>query len=172
MRGFAELIDHCTSFTLDVLDGTDKKLTEALEASGATPPVAGLQMVQLQWAIFAVGMFSIFDAMLQDRLNCAKGFKSASEILQARGEHDLEERFGNLRHAINVLKHGRGSSYDILTAKARWLPFRLKLPDEVFFFEGDVGEVSILVEVDDQFVRHCADVIRAVSASVAEFSKT
>lgn len=66
-----------------------------------------------------------------------------------------------------MLKHGRGPSYETLAAKARTLPFRLKLPDEAFFFEGDVSEVSTLVKVDDQFVRNCTDVIRAVSRSVS-----
>ena len=168
MHRFEELTEHCTGFTLDALNATHEKLLEALETSGATPLVKGLQMVQLQKAIFAIGMFSIFDAMLQDRLNCAKGFESASEILRARGEHDLEDRFGNLRHAINVLKHGRGRSYETLVAKAGTLPFRLRLPEEEFFFEGDVSEVSTLVEVDDEFVRSCAEVIRAVSKSVAD----
>jgi hypothetical protein len=39
----------------------------------------------------------------------------------------------------------------------------VKLPTEDFFFEGDVSEISTLVEVNDVFVQDCADVIRAVS---------
>jgi hypothetical protein len=64
---------------------------------------------------------------------------------------------------VNVLKHGRGRSYDALVAEAVTLPFRVKLPEEAFFNEGDVSEVSALIEVDDRFVLLCADVINQVS---------
>ena len=67
---------------------------------------------------------------------------------------------------INVLKHGRGRSYDALVVKADRLPFRVKRPGEAFFFEGDVSEVATLIEVDDAFVLGCADVIRRVAERV------
>lgn len=43
------------------------------------------------------------------------------------------------------------------------LPFRIKRPDERFFFEGDVSKISTLIEVEDAFVLGCAEVIREVS---------
>lgn len=122
-----------------------------------------LQMVRLQKAILIVGMFSMFEANLQDSLDCENGFYCVKKILKDRGQSATKERFEDLCCAINVLKHGRGKSYDTLVAKAESLPFRIKLPDESFFFEGDVSEVSTLVEVNDEFVKHCLDVIREVS---------
>lgn len=119
-------------------------------------------MIQLQKTILAVGMFSIFEANLQNNLACINGFKEAKKILETEGEIDLKERFEELYFAVNVLKHGRGDSYDHLVAKAETLPFRIKLPDQSFFSEGDVSEVSTLVEVDDVFVQHCANVISDV----------
>jgi len=68
--------------------------------------------------------------------------------------------------AINALKHGRGRSYDALLAEND-LPFLIKRPDENFFTEGDVSEVSILIQVDDQFVLGCAEVIQDVSSVIA-----
>lgn len=65
-----------------------------------------------------------------------------------------------------MLKHGRGRSYDALVAKAGALRFRVKLPGEAFFCEGDVSEVSTLIEVDDTFVLSCAEVIREVSVAI------
>ena len=120
-------------------------------------------MIQLQKAIFAVGMFSIFEANLQEGLSCTNGFDEAKKILDDEGELDMKESFDDLILAINVLKHGRGRSYNTLVAKAKVLPFRIKLPNESFFFEGDVSEVSTLVEVDDAFVQRCGDVISDVS---------
>lgn len=39
-------------------------------------------MVRLQKAISAVGVFSMFEAMLQDSLECSNGFREAEKILE------------------------------------------------------------------------------------------
>ncbi|MDR5901618.1 hypothetical protein [Halomonas icarae] len=163
MHGFTELVDRCAAFTLEALREANESTVEKLQTSSSTSLVKALTMIQLQKAILAVGMFSIFEANLQDGLGCSNGFDRAKKILGDEGEIDTKERFDDLYLAINVLKHGRGRSYDALVAKAKALPFRIKLPDESFFFEGDVSEVSTLVEVDDAFVQHCGDVISDVS---------
>ncbi len=163
MHSFTELVDRCATFTLETLREANERTIEALETSGATSLVKTRQMIKLQKAILAVGMFSIFEANLQDGLGCTNGFAEAKKILDDKGELNAKERFDDLYLAINVLKHGRGRSYDALVAKAKTLPFRIKLPDESFFFEGDISEVSTLVEVDDAFVQHCGNVISDVS---------
>jgi hypothetical protein len=123
-------------------------------------------MIQLQKVILAVGMFSVFEAILQDRLSCNNGFHEATNILNYEGEVILQGRFKDLYLAINVLKHGHGSSYDSLVAKAETLSFRVKLPGDAFFCEGDVSEVSTLIEVDDTFILSCSKVIRDVSEAI------
>lgn len=65
-----------------------------------------------------------------------------------------------------MLKHGRGRSYDVLVAKAGTLPFRVKLPGETFFCEGDVSEVSALIGADEKFMLSCADIIHKVSTAI------
>ena len=125
MHSFPELIDHCVAFTLRALEDAQTRTHEALQTSASTPLVKALQMVQLQKVVSAVGMFSIFDAMLQDRLGCADGFKQAAEILESEGEETLKKRFTHLQLAINVLKHGEGRSYTDLLAPAEILPFRI-----------------------------------------------
>jgi len=159
-------MDRCTSFTLEALREANERTIEALQTSAATSLVKTLQMVQLQKVLLATGMFSIFEATLQDRLRCNDGFAEAMKILDREGDVVLKERLRDLRLAINVLKHGRGRSYETLVAKALALPFRIKLPGEAFFCEGEVAEVSTLVEVDDAFVLTCADVIRDVSKAI------
>jgi len=168
MHKFSELADRSAAFTLNALSEAQTRVVEALQESGATSHVKSLQMVQLQKIISAVGMFSIFEAMLQDQLNCRDGFRGAAEVLTQKGDLDLQERFADLQLAINVLKHGRGRSYDALVSNAASLPFRVKQRNEDFFYEGDVGEVSTLVEVDDAFVLRCADVIREVSVAMGK----
>ena len=71
MHEFSKLIDHSTSFTLEALKATENRIVDALQTSGATHLVASLQMIRLQKVIMAVGMFSIFEAILQDRLGGA-----------------------------------------------------------------------------------------------------
>ena len=166
MQGFAELVDQCAAFTLDAVREANERTIEALQTSGATSLVKALQTMQLQKAILAVGMFSMFEASMQDGLNCKDGFGEVAGILAREESLALLERFGDLCLAINVLKHGRGRSYEALVTKAANLPFRVRMPGEAFFFEGDVSEVSTLIEVDDGFVLSCAEVIREVSQTI------
>lgn len=163
MHSFTELVDKCAVFTTETLSKANEKTIEELQTSGSTSLVKTLQMIQLQKTIFTVGMFSIFEANLQKRLSCINGFDQAKKILDDEGENDIKSRFDNLILAINVLKHGRGRSYDTLVVNSKSLPFRIKLPNESFFFEGDVLEVSTLVQVDDAFVQLCGDIIREVT---------
>jgi hypothetical protein len=86
--------------------------------------------------------------------------------LERSGEIDLRNRFSFFLHAINVLKHGRGRSYDALIAMHASLPFRIKRPGEHSFFEGDVSEVATLVEVDDRFLQECADLVAQVAGVI------
>ncbi len=166
MHAFSELVQQSTAFTLSAIESAQKRVIEKLQTSAATPLVKALQMVQLQRAISAVGMFSMFDAILQDELQCTDGFSKAAELLETEGKMALRERFGDLQLAVNVLKHGRGRSHDALVQRAGSLPFRVKRPDESFFSEGDVAEISTLVEVDDAFVQLCAETIYEVSLAI------
>jgi len=66
MHSFAELIDRCTAFTLNALAQANEKVIDELQTNAATPLVSALQMIRLQKVVSAVGMFSIFAAMVQD----------------------------------------------------------------------------------------------------------
>lgn len=77
MQEFTELVDHCTAFTLKALEQASERVLDSLQTSAGTPLVKALRMVQLQKAISAVGMFSLFEARLQDSLECHNGFRAA-----------------------------------------------------------------------------------------------
>lgn len=163
MHSYAELAQRNTEFILGQLAEVTKAATEALQSSGATSHVKALQAAQLARVIYAVGVFSIFEARLQDALASKNGFSEAKDILAKAEKKDLLARFEDLYCAINALKHGEGSSYKALCAKAEQLPFKVKLPEESFFNEGDVAEVLTLIAVDDKFVRYCSETIAEVS---------
>lgn len=162
MHQFSDLVERATIFTLNTLKDSSERVQEALQSSGgASVHIKNLQVIRLEKAIMAVGMFSMFDAMLQGGLSCEDGFAGARECLESAGEIELARRFAQFTTAINVLKHGRGRSYDILLAEAEPLPFHLLRPGESF--EGDSTQIAALIEVDDAFVMACAGVIRKVS---------
>jgi hypothetical protein len=148
----------------------EEKTIEALQTSGATSLVKILQMTRLERTILAVGMFSIFEALLQDRLNCDNGFAEAKDLLKKAGDLQILAQFTDLELAINALKHGRGRSYNTLIAKDRGtVPSKVKAPNEHFFDEGDVSEISTLIDVDDQFIYSCVEIISQVSESIKKF---
>lgn len=163
MHNFDHLIYSGTQFNLNALNNVQSAAIADLQISGRTSSVKSLQMVNLQKAVIAVGLFSIFESTLQIGLECDNGFKEAKGILSKAGEDLLNERFQTFIDAINVLKHGKGSSYNALVKKHTLLPFKIKMPGENFFFEGDVSEISTLIEVNDQFVLDCAELVESIS---------
>lgn len=171
MHSFSELINWCTGFALSSLEEVNKKTIEAFQTSGATVLVKALQMINLQKTIMAVGMYSLFEAIIQDNLNCRDGFAEAKKILIQHGDTAIIERFTDLGLAVNVLKHGRGRSYDALVARnGGTLQHYVKKPDEDFFNEGDVAEIMTLINVDDEFIHHCGDVIEEVSKIIDTYN--
>ena len=136
MHSFPELLERCASYTLFQLEKTNDAILAELQTSGATRLVKGLQMVRLQKAVMAVGMFSIFEAILQDRLDCKNGFAEAKPIIERTSNSELLQSFEDYQCAINVLKHGKGRSYEYLVGRYRQLEFRIKLPNEFFFMKG------------------------------------
>lgn len=166
MHRFTELASRSTSFTLMKLDEAEHEIVEFLQTSAESRHIKNLQMLQLQRVVTAVGLFSIFDAILQDALGCKDGFKEARSILLECGFAELNQEFSDYILAINVLKHGRGRSYDELMARRASLKFEIKAEDEHFFDEGDVSEVSTLIKADTKFVEDCSRVIHEVSEAV------
>ena len=73
MHSFADLADRSVNFALGTLQRAEDEVTEALQTSGATRHVKNLQMIQLSRAIIAVGMFSIFESVVQDIFELGNG---------------------------------------------------------------------------------------------------
>ncbi|EDY5786572.1 hypothetical protein LGP86_004352 [Salmonella enterica] len=168
MHSFCELIERSTSFTLYSLEQAESEVIEKLQTSSATVHIKQLQMLQLQRPIFAVGMFSIFEAHLQNGLSCQNGFKELRTILDAAGKHELKERFDNYYLAINALKHGDGASFRQLITKIHDLKFDVETPHTPVYEEGDVSAIRSLIKADDAFILGCAELIREISETISE----
>lgn len=166
MHSFDDLIYRSTVFNLNLLEEANSRIRDELQTICSTAALKNLQMIQLQKTIFAIGMFSLFESILQEGLTCRNGFEEAKKIIAETGNTALNIYFENYICAINVLKHGKGKSYTTLVAKSSTLPFKLKLVGEYFLNEGDVAEVSTLIQVDDKFVLDCAKLIEIVSQEI------
>jgi hypothetical protein len=166
MYSFSELINRSTAFSLKTIEDIQSKVIDELEITGSTIAVKNLQMIQIHKSIISIGMFSLFESILQKGLKCQNGFEETKKILITSGKTDLNNLFIDFIYAINVLKHGTGRSYNHLIGKSNSLPFKIKLLDEDFFDGGDISEVATLIEVDDEFILNCAKLIEDISAEI------
>ena len=158
MDRFSDVTARFVGFMINTLNEASKA-NFGDGSDGSTIHVKNAQALQLGKAVIAVGIFSIFEARLQDGLNCSNGFAELRKILSSVDKKDLALRFQQFAAAVNVLKHGKGRSYDWLLS-CESLPFTVKARDQNFFFEGDVSEPDTLVLVDDVFVRSCAELVQ------------
>lgn len=169
MHSFIELIDSCIAFTLPSLNKARDDIHNKLQTGAETTHIKATQMVNLHKAIMVVGIFSMFDAWLQDTLyvnDDKTGFIMASDILKNKRLDNLNERFLDIRRAINILKHGKGKSYNELLIKVDKLPFNIITENEICFLEGDVTQISSLIEVDDSFIQYCNKIIHEVAEAI------
>ena len=153
-----QLLTACVNFSLFHAAEHEAEVHKELQTSGATRLVDALRMLRLQKAILAVGMFSLFEAVLQDQLGWKRPFKDLVTYLEDHDQSELAATFSDYYLAINVLKHGQGTSYDKLVLRRSSLEFTVGSPHE-FYREGDVAEVQVLIDVDERFVRRCAEII-------------
>src|SRR5690606_32261150 len=139
MHSFSELILRSSSFLENTLEEIENKTLKALETSGATIHIKNLQMINLQKAFFFIGVFSYYEALLQERLKCKNGFEEAKRILKENNDNLLLEKFIELQLIVNVLKHGKGRSYNQLIEKDdRKINVVIKEPKEEYFEEENV----------------------------------
>jgi hypothetical protein len=167
-----ELLSQCADFTLFHANEAEKKIIEELQTCAATRLVSGLRMLRLQKAVLAIGMFSLFESLLQDRMNWKNPFEELEKYLKGYKQDALARTFDNYVLAINVLKHGEGRSYNLLLERLPELDFTVKAKDQSFFFEGDVSEVSVLIDANDAFVKRCATLIQEIAAVLRSNEKT
>lgn len=153
-----QLLTQCANFTLAHAAETGEQIVEQLETSGATRLVNALRMLRLQKAILVVGMFSLFESLLQDQQKWREPFKELTAYLIEHGEAELAGKIVEYDLAINVLKHGKGRSYEKLLTMRAALEFKVGEPAQPFD-EGDISEVAVLVDADDRFVRRSAELI-------------
>ena len=161
MQRFIQIIAESTETHIENFNRIEKLIDDELQNSGSTRLVINLQKMQWERTIFVIGMFSLFEAVIQNELKIEKGsaFKELKRRLEKDKNMELLVRFEEFYYAINVLKHGKGSSYTKLLEKQDSLPFEITPADSSFRSEGDVSEIETLIYVDDKFLESFLAVI-------------
>lgn len=170
MHSFSQIISRSSSFILSVLERVEIETLKELETSGATRHIQNMQMITLQKTIYFIGIFSYYESLLQGRLNCKNGFEEAKNILFQNSEHLLLEKFIELQTIVNVLKHGRGRSYNqILNKKDRVINIKIIENCETSDVEGDLADISSLIKVDNDFIDQSVEIINEVSSAIQKY---
>ena len=161
MQRFIKIISESTETHIENFNRIENLIHEERQQSGSTRLVINLQKMRWERAIFVIGLFSLFEAVIQNELKIEKGsaFKELKIKLARDKNEELLVRFEDFYHAINVLKHGKGHSYTKLLEKQDSLPFEITPADSSFRNEGDVSEIETLIYVDDKFLKSCLAVI-------------
>ncbi len=161
MQRFIQIVSESTESHIENFNRIEKLIYDEFKTSGATRLVINLQKMQWERVIFAIGIFSLFEAVVQNELRIEKGsaFKELKVKLRRNNKMELLVKFEDFYCAINVLKHGKGSSYTKLLEKEGSLPFEITPANSVFRNEGDVSEIETLIYVDDEFLKSCLAVI-------------
>ncbi len=163
MHAYSDLVQSMIYGVSSELENCDTQALLQLSNGAETYHVKILQRNNLHRTVLVIGALSLFEARLQDELGVKKGLDGAKAVLKTSGEIALLGEFEIYIKAINVLKHGQGSSYDYLVSRRDKLPFNVKNFDDSFFNKGDVGEVDTLVEVNLPFMMGCVDVVAKVA---------
>ena len=160
------LLCRCAHLAIEGIRKIENDICVELQTSAATSFVMGLRVLNLQRAVTAIGMFSLLESLLQERVGWDKPFNKLPDYLKNLGKAALADTFIDYKNAIYVLKHGRGRSYEALLKRQHELEFNVKLPEDVSFIEGRVDEVQILIDVNDDFVIRCAETIEEIAECV------
>jgi hypothetical protein len=137
-----------------------------LETSGATRLLSGIDICNSQVALALVGVFSVYDSRLQVVVGGEKPIDELIKRLASAGHAVDAAAMDDYRLAVNVLKHGVGSSHTKLLARKSHLPFQVQAFVGELAVEGDVCPPSDLVIVTTEHLEQCCDLIETTWAFV------
>lgn len=89
MHSFTDLVERSFIFSQQILADRKQRIVAEDLTGSSSAMVKNLQMIQLQKAIWVIGIFSYFEAILQDRLEVKNGFAEAKQILINNDSHSI-----------------------------------------------------------------------------------
>lgn len=145
--------------TAHQVEGVLKDIYAALETSGATRLLSGIDICNSQVALTLVGVFSVYESRLQTAIGGAKPIEDLINRLESAGCAVDAAELDDYRLAVNVLKHGVGTSHTKLLARRSRLPFPIQANVGELAVEGDVCPPSDLVIISAEHLVQCCDLI-------------
>jgi len=103
-----ELLNRCAEFTLSRSREVEERIIRELQTSACTSLIMGLRLLRLQKVVLAIGMFSLFEALLQGRLGWEKPLDRIRSYLEGAGAIDLAGAFNQYRLARQRLEARKG----------------------------------------------------------------
>jgi len=137
------------------VDGVNEGIVTRLQKEATSELIDGLRMCTIGRTIIAVGLMGVFEAQLQQHFGWGNVPADLNDALRRVGRDDLVIRLSDIRDAVNVLKHGEGRSYERLLSRK-----------DAFFDEGDVSEISRLIEADSRFVEATVAALADIGAAL------
>lgn len=130
---------------------SEKSVSEILSLmdqhdGGQTVFVNSLRMATVEIEVAVVGVFSLFEARMQAHFPKGPFFQRLRSHLINEYQLELATKVHHYYLAVNVLKHGLGSSYEELLNEPN-LPFSIRQIGENFFDDGDIAEPEGLIDV-------------------------
>ncbi len=146
--------------------GVLEDIYSALETSGATRLLSGIDVCNSQVALSLVGVFSVYELRLQTTIGGDKPIDDLIRRLASAAHSSDAAALDDYRLAVNVLKHGLGPSHNTLLARKSRLPFKVQANFGELAIEGDVCPPSDLVIVSTEHLEQCCDLIERTWAFV------
>ena len=147
--------------TAHQVKGVLDEIFAALQTSGATRLLSGVDICNSQVALSLVGVFSIYDSRLQNAIGGDKPIDDLINRLASNGRAAEAAALDDYRLVVNVLKHGVGSSHTKLLERKARLPFRVQAYVGELAAEGDVCPPSDLVIISTEHLEQCCDLIES-----------
>ena len=144
----AKVHEDRISDILKHIDGLTGSSAQGKELRGA---VASLELVM-------VDIFSVFEARMQHHFKRGPFSRKLTSLLLKAGETDLADRVHQYYLMVNVLKHGKGSSYRELLNAPSCL-FVLKTSEEIISNEENAPSTLIDASAPSVFSGLAATII-------------
>ncbi|HEX4890428.1 MAG TPA: hypothetical protein VFW37_08700, partial [Alphaproteobacteria bacterium] len=92
-RDDLDLLTVCVEIALATAFAKEQNILDELETSAATSLINGLRIIRLQRTILAIGIYSLFESLLQDEMGWPQPFDRLEDSLRSTGHGALADRF-------------------------------------------------------------------------------
>lgn len=169
--GETELATMIPLVTLPFVEVASQRFLKELSFFGNTAPINGLVLWNLAYSAVAIGTWHMYEHFATESLGRQNPIKWIISKLQMEGKVELANELETCRLAINVLKHGRGPSYDRLRRQPNLTKMHLRITEDEDW-EGVVGANPVLLDFNEDFIFAMARSVKAAQEVINVHDKS